>query len=151
MAEEGSFDLYWRHFDMTKEEYIGWLIISFHFSHFFLLWLAWSRENLQILMFTFLGCLMLYAEKLNELLAQQKWISRQNYFDSSGMFFTIVIGAPVVMHLLILLFKWIKTSADTMIAVKRKELKLKLKAKKESQITENDQTGLIADNQKKND
>ena len=37
---------------------------------------------------------MLYAEKLNELLAQQKWISRQNYFDSSGMFFTIVIGAP---------------------------------------------------------
>ena len=34
MSEEASFDLYWRHFDMTKEEYIGWLIISFHFSHF---------------------------------------------------------------------------------------------------------------------
>ena len=34
MAEEASFDLYWRHFDMTKDEYIGWLIISFHFSHF---------------------------------------------------------------------------------------------------------------------
>ena len=59
-----------------------------------LLWLTWNRENFQILIFTFLGCLMLYAEKLNELLAQQKWISRQNYFDSSGMFFTIVIGAP---------------------------------------------------------
>ena len=108
MSEEASFDLYWRHFDMTKDEYIGWLIISFHFSHFckfntinislnqisVLLWLCWNRENCQILIFTFLGCLMLYAEKLNELLAQQKWISRQNYFDSSGMFFTIVIGAP---------------------------------------------------------
>ena len=34
MSEEASFDLYWRHFDMTKDEYIGWLIISFHFSHF---------------------------------------------------------------------------------------------------------------------
>ena len=51
------------------------------------------------------------------------------------------------MHLLILLFKWIKSSADTMIAVKRKELKLKLKkAKKES--TENDQK---TDDQKKTD
>ena len=55
----------------------------------------------------------------------------------------------VVVHLLILLFKWIKSSADTMIAVKRKELKLKLKkAKKESESTENDQK---TDDQKKTD
>ena len=58
--------------------------------------------------------------------------------------------SKVVLHLLILLFKWIKSSADTMIAVKRKELKLKLKkAKKES--TENDQTEPKTDDQKKTD
>lgn len=36
-----------------------------------------------MVVFTLLGGLMLAAEKINELLAQQQWMSRQNYFDSS--------------------------------------------------------------------
>jgi hypothetical protein len=92
--ESADFALYWRHFDFTREEYIGWCILSFHTIHFFLLWLFWKWENVQIGIFTLLGCLMLNAERLNQYLAQQQWLARQNYFDSSGMFFTIVIGGP---------------------------------------------------------
>jgi len=120
--EETSFDLYWRHFDMTREEWVGWIILSFHLSHFLLLWLCWRRENAQMLIFTTLGLLMLAAEYVNEWLAQQQWLSRQNYFDSSGMFFSLVIGGPVVVHLLILLFSFLKSSFDTMVVVKRRQL-----------------------------
>ena len=35
---------------------------------------------------------MLGAEYLNKWLASQKWLSHQNYFDSSGMFFTCAVG-----------------------------------------------------------
>ena len=47
---------------------------------------------MQILIFTILGGLMLGAEYLNKWLASQKWLSHQNYFDSSGMFFTCAVG-----------------------------------------------------------
>ena len=97
MADESMFDLYWRHFDMTREEWIGWCLLSFHATHFckwfqilhysswisVLLWLCWRHESAQMVVFTLLGGLMLAAEKINELLAQQQWLSRQNYFDSS--------------------------------------------------------------------
>merc|ERR1712212_719987 len=120
--EESIFDLYWRHFDMTRDEYIGWCLLSFHLTHFVLLWLTWRRENMQIILFTSLGAMMLCAERINEYLAQQQWLARQNYFDSSGFFFTCVIGGPVVLNLLMLLFKWMKSSFDTMVTVKRHQL-----------------------------
>merc|ERR1712113_1053914 len=80
--EDNMFDLYWRHFDMTREEWIGWCLVSFHTTHFLLLWLCWKNENAQMIIFTLLGLLMLGGERVNEMLAQQQWLSRQNYFDS---------------------------------------------------------------------
>ena len=75
-----------------------------------------------------------------------------DYYEDSVKFGIEDNQSKVVVHLLILLFKWIKSSADTMIAVKRRELKLKLKkAKKESESTENDQTSQKTDDQKKTD
>ena len=70
-----------------------------------------------------------------------------------GLLFGILTNhLKVVLHLLILLFKSIKSSADTMIAVKRKELKLKLKkAKNESETTENGQTETKTESRKKTD
>ena len=38
------------------------------------------------------------------------------------MFFSLVIGGPVVVHLLILLFSFLKSSFDTMVVVKRRQL-----------------------------
>jgi hypothetical protein len=46
-------------------------------------------------MFLSLGIMMFFAEKINEYLAAQKWLSTQNYFDSSGMFFTCAVAIPV--------------------------------------------------------
>ena len=51
------------------------------------------------------------------------------------MFFSIVVGGPVVFHLLILLFKFLKSSFDTLVVVKRAQLieekkKLKSETKK---------------------
>ena len=54
---------------------------------------------------------------------------------ASGMFFSIVVGGPVVFHLLILLFSFLKSSFDTLVIVKRAQLieekkKLKSETKK---------------------
>ena len=38
------------------------------------------------------------------------------------MFFSITIGGPVVVHLLILLFSFLKSSFDTLVIVKRAQL-----------------------------
>ena len=38
------------------------------------------------------------------------------------MFFSIVIGGPVVFHLLVLLFSFLKSSFDTLVVVKRRQL-----------------------------
>ena len=40
----------------------------------------------------------------------------------SGMFFSITVGGPVVVHLLILLFSFLKSSFDTLVIVKRAQL-----------------------------
>merc|ERR1712019_322901 len=87
MSEEDPMSIYWRHFDIRQSDKLYWILGSFHISHFGLLWFSWNRENLQIGMFIVLGCLMFCSEKLNEILAQQRWLAHTNYFDSSGMFF----------------------------------------------------------------
>ena len=38
------------------------------------------------------------------------------------MFFSITVGGPVVVHLLILLFSFLKSSFDTLVIVKRAQL-----------------------------
>ena len=99
-----------------------------------LLFLCWNHELAQIFNFLFLGGFLLAAEKINELAASQTWLSKTNYFDSSGMFFTFAISFPVITHLLILVILWVKRTANQLVKVKRQELKLKMKKSREGEI-----------------
>ena len=76
--------------------------------------------------------MMLCAERINERLASQQWLSRQNYFDSSGMFFTCAIAIPVVIHLIIMVFIWIKNAGNTLVVLKRRQLRDKLRSQKKN-------------------
>lgn len=130
MEEDDIFGVYWRHFDIAKTDKLYWILGSFHVSHFGLLLFSLKRENLQIFMFLSLGIMMFFAEKINEYLAAQKWLSTQNYFDSSGMFFTCAVAIPVIINLIIMVFIWIRNSANTLVLLKRRQLKEKFKAEK---------------------
>jgi len=99
-----------------------------------LLFLCWNHELAQIFNFLFLGGFLLVAEKINEFMASQSWLSKTNYFDSSGMFFTFAISFPVISHLLILVILWVKRTADQLVKVKRQEIKLKMKKSREGEI-----------------
>jgi len=137
---EDAYSSYWQHFDLQTSDKLLWILISFHVAHFGLLWLSWKCENVQIGIFLCLGVMMLNAERLNELLAQQQWIAHTNYFDSSGMFFTCAVAIPVVVNLICIIFLWIRNAGNVLVDLKRKQLREKMqklkseeKAKSEEQ------------------
>ncbi|CAG5113813.1 Oidioi.mRNA.OKI2018_I69.chr2.g7903.t1.cds [Oikopleura dioica] len=92
----------------------------------------------QIFNFALLGSFLLGAEKINEFMASQTWLSKTNYFDSSGMFFTFAISFPVITHLLILVILWVKRTADQLVKVKRQEVRMKLKKSREGEVKEDE-------------
>jgi len=95
---------------------------------------TWKRINLQAGYFCVL-CLAIYAaEHLNRICAQNwKFISEKHqYFDSPGLFISIVYSMPILFNLLVLVILWMKLASSGLIAIKRKELmkKTKLETKK---------------------
>ncbi|XP_018015801.1 transmembrane protein 18 [Hyalella azteca] len=63
------------------------------------------------------------AETINKYGAQN-WnkFSRQQYFDSSGMFISLVFSLPLICISLFIMILWVYQSAHLLISLKRKEL-----------------------------
>jgi uncharacterized membrane protein YciS (DUF1049 family) len=73
-----------------------------------------------------------FSEYLNELAASnyQKF-SNQNYFDSNGMFISIIFCCPILLNSLFILARWLMMSFDLITKVKTAQLKQEIKRKKE--------------------
>nr|CAB3267060.1 transmembrane protein 18-like [Phallusia mammillata] len=84
---------------------------------------TWKHINFQALYFVLL-CICIYmAETLNRVCAQNwRFIAKQQYFDSNGMFISIVYSTPLLLNLLVLLIHWLKGAAGDVILIKRREL-----------------------------
>jgi len=91
----------------------------------------WS--NLQGLLFLASLAVVYAAEPLNKL-AAQNWasFSRQQYFDSQGMFISIVLCGPLLVIDLVIIMFWVYESCQLLISLKRKQLGITSKAKKDS-------------------
>ena len=74
------------------------------------------------------------TERANQwLAANYKLYSKQQYFDSQGMFISLAFSAPVLLNCVAVLINWFLKSGDLLVTVKRKELEERAKESKKTQ------------------
>lgn len=70
------------------------------------------------------------AERLNNLGAEHwETIATQDYFDSQGVFVSLMVCLPLMIIAVVMLISLLRESAGLLVTVKRNELKAKAKAK----------------------
>ncbi|KAL0967803.1 hypothetical protein UPYG_G00257310 [Umbra pygmaea] len=110
----------------------SWLIglLVFH-SLCLLTTLLTSRfYRVQICQFLVMVCMVYSAEYLNEV-AAMNWrvFSNFQYFDSNGMFISLVYSIPLLLNTIIIVALWVYRTFSTMTELK--SLQLKRKARRE--------------------
>ena len=81
-----------------------------------------SRVTLLVLM----GAVVRFGEKMNAYGADH-WeaFATQNYFDKNGIFFTIVVSAPLLLITFIMLVSYLREAMGLLVQVKKQEMKHK--------------------------
>ncbi|XP_058470268.1 transmembrane protein 18 [Solea solea] len=85
----------------------------------------------QICHFLLMVALVYGAEHLNEL-AAMNWMSFSNfqYFDSKGMFISLVFSIPLLLNTVIIVMVWVYRTFSTMTELKTLQLKRKARREK---------------------
>ncbi|XP_075742510.1 transmembrane protein 18 isoform X2 [Rhipicephalus microplus] len=82
-----------------------WLmcLVTFHIATFSLTLLTRDRGNVQAVLFMIALLLVYFSEALNDLAARH-WqaFSSQQYFDSQGMFISLVFSTPLLLNCIIM-------------------------------------------------
>jgi hypothetical protein len=75
------------------------------------------------------------AERLNDYGANE-WerFATQNYFDSRGVFVSLMLSAPLLLVSACMLIAIVREASTLLIEVKKHELRAKAKAKKEKKL-----------------
>ncbi|KAJ8911528.1 hypothetical protein NQ315_005898 [Exocentrus adspersus] len=85
-----------------------WLIglFTFHISIFMMAILTRNYGNFQALLFFCLLLLVYFSESINKM-ASTNWkiFSRQQYFDSNGLFISVVFSMPILMNCILMVYK----------------------------------------------
>jgi len=88
-----------------------------------------NHGTVQSLLFFALLLLVYFSEQINELAAVHwKSFSRQQYFDSKGMFMSFVFSVPLLLNCLIMVCNWVYVSGTLMVKLKRAQLREQIKA-----------------------
>ncbi|XP_033099472.1 transmembrane protein 18-like [Anneissia japonica] len=112
-----------------------WIIclLSLHMLFFIILILTRHYNNFQIVLFLFMLGLIYCSEYINEFAAKNyKSFSRLQYFDSNGLFITVVFSVPLLINSLILVSIWLYQTGSLLISVKRAKLLSKQASVKKS-------------------
>uniref|UniRef100_A0A8C8HCU1 Transmembrane protein 18 n=1 Tax=Oncorhynchus tshawytscha TaxID=74940 RepID=A0A8C8HCU1_ONCTS len=109
-----------------------WLIglLGFHAVCLLATLLTRRFYRVQICQFLVMVCMVYSAEYLNEV-AAMNWrsFSKFQYFDSNGMFISLVYSIPLLLNTIIIVASWVYRTFSTMIELKT--LQLKRKARRE--------------------
>ncbi|CDQ74567.1 transmembrane protein 18 [Oncorhynchus mykiss] len=109
-----------------------WLIglLGFHAVCLLATLLTRRFYRVQICQFLVMVCMVYSAEYLNEV-AAMNWrsFSKFQYFDSNGMFISLVYSIPLLLNTIIIVALWVYRTFSTMIELKT--LQLKRKARRE--------------------
>ncbi|XP_076876997.1 transmembrane protein 18 [Brachyhypopomus gauderio] len=110
-----------------------WLtaLIAFHVLCFGFTVLSCKYYRLQIVHFLIMVVMVYCAEYLNEI-AAMNWrsFSEFQYFDSKGMFISLVYSVPLLINTLIIVCVWVKRTFSAMAELKI--VKLKKRAARDS-------------------
>ncbi|XP_043962485.1 transmembrane protein 18 [Gambusia affinis] len=110
-----------------------WLIglIVFHVVCLFLTVVTCRFYRAQICHFLVIVVLVYSAEYLNEL-AAMNWRSFSNfqYFDSKGMFISLVYSIPLLLNAVIIVMVWVYRTFSTMTELKTLQLKRRARREK---------------------
>ncbi|XP_060908026.1 transmembrane protein 18 [Labrus mixtus] len=110
-----------------------WLIgmLVFHVVCLFLTVLTCRYYKAQICLFMLMAGLVYSAEYLNEF-AAMNWRSFSNfqYFDSKGMFISLVYSIPLLLNTVIIVMVWVYRTFSTMTELKTLQLKRQARREK---------------------
>ncbi|OLQ07168.1 Transmembrane protein 18 [Symbiodinium microadriaticum] len=122
--------------DWRKDTWI-WMLFMVELIDLICIFL--SRRSWERLSVIFMAntCCLAAAETLNRL-AGQHWMafSSQDYFDSSGVFASIMLGLPLLLCQFVIVGFLLREAASMVIRVKRLELKQKAREKREEKAKE---------------
>ncbi|XP_072354765.1 transmembrane protein 18 [Scyliorhinus torazame] len=112
----------------------SWLIglLAFHAVCFLLTLITVKFYKFQIAHFLFMIVLVYCAEYINEM-AAMNWrsFSTHQYFDSNGMFISLVFSTPLLLNTMIIVIVWVYRTLAEMTELK--SLKQRRKANKEKE------------------
>ncbi|OWF53060.1 transmembrane protein 18-like [Mizuhopecten yessoensis] len=99
--------LYLKQIDFSEPWFTGLGI--FHLTCFMITASTRNSSMLQCLHFMVLLLLVFFAEMINEWAANNwKLFARQQYFDSNGLFISVVFSTPVLINCLVIVVLWLK-------------------------------------------
>jgi len=103
----------------------------FHVLTFLIIITTRKRVNFQGTLFAVLLISIGLTEKINEYLANnnnyKKLYFTHQYFDSHGMFISLLYSAPALVNCVLILINWFIYSSQLLVSVKQRELKEKLR------------------------
>ncbi|KAL5286719.1 TMEM18 family protein [Megaselia abdita] len=103
-----------------------WLIglIFFHIFTTTTALLTRNRINFQVILFLTLLSMAYFSEPINEYAALNwKIFSKQQYFDSNGLFISTVFSMPILLNCMLLIGAWLYNSTQMMAQLKSAQMK----------------------------
>lgn len=103
-----------------------WLLALLSFHGFLIVVTVITRHhgNLQACLFFTLLLLVYFSENINELAARHwRSFSKQQYFDSQGMFISLLFSIPLLINCLLMVCNWVWVSGTIMVKLKQAQLR----------------------------